>query len=286
MGNTPKADSSKIKELDGQIWRWQAAGWVFFALGIGIVAFSLSSLFDDNLQELAQYGDFIGGSVASLWALVGIIIIYIAFLKQTQQMIIQQEELELTREEMRDTRAELAGQHREMTKQNEIHEANRFNDIFFRYLTFYHNVIDGIDIDGSTGRAAIKKIHYDFIGSVNFSIQNIVPDETISYIQHKISSHIEYFLFLKILVQLIFLVYENEHINKYTYFNLLFSSVNSHEMVFLYYFITDSKISSDKLRDIVQDYGLFTQLQHDLLIKDEHVSLLNYRAFDSLGIRH
>jgi hypothetical protein len=43
-----------------------------------------------------EYGDFVGGVVASIWSLAGLMFIYVAFLGQKLQLLLQQLELRYT----------------------------------------------------------------------------------------------------------------------------------------------------------------------------------------------
>ncbi|CAD5342624.1 hypothetical protein [Flavobacterium bizetiae] len=88
---------------------------------------------------LIDVGTISGGIVASLFSLAGLILVYVAFLGQKQQLLYQQIEMIYNKEELILTRNEMANQQREMQKQNETLELQKFENLFFQLLSNYQN---------------------------------------------------------------------------------------------------------------------------------------------------
>lgn len=63
----------------------------FFGLTIGIYGFY--EYYINSISKLNELGDFLAGTVGIIWALLSVVLIYIAFLAQNQQLEIQMQEL-------------------------------------------------------------------------------------------------------------------------------------------------------------------------------------------------
>lgn len=143
-------DSIDYKKLEWEIkqFKWIASvlvivGLFAFAIGAGSVLMTGESKWAQSL------GDFSGGVVASFWSLAGIMLVYIAFIGQKQQLMLQEEELRLNREEMIATRMEIEGQKLEMEEQNKTAALQRFENTFFSLLSGISNSINALRNIGS-----------------------------------------------------------------------------------------------------------------------------------------
>jgi hypothetical protein len=127
----------KIAEHVRSIAR-QIAAFRFFALvlvGLGVVAAVWGIFqFSRSASDLEKLGSFLSGGAGALWTLAGLVLIYVAFLGQQQQVLQQQEELRLTREELTQTR-------QEMKQQTTTFEAQRFDASFFSLLDAHEEFV-------------------------------------------------------------------------------------------------------------------------------------------------
>ncbi len=102
------------------------AAIAFGVLGFVVIIWLLFQLtgqyrligYEVNLEATAQFGDYIGGFVGSLWSLVGILLFYSA-------LRLQRKEFELQRIELRDQRQEFA--------------ITRITDVIYRQLELLEN---------------------------------------------------------------------------------------------------------------------------------------------------
>lgn len=125
----------EIKTLETKISSTKA--WVrvcFISSGVAF-AFGIYNSIGEEALDLNEFGDFLGGTVASLLSLAGIFYIYMAFLGQKQQLQIQQLELLYNRLEIRESREELKGQRVQLEKQN-------FESAFYTMLGLYHDIMN------------------------------------------------------------------------------------------------------------------------------------------------
>lgn len=113
-----------------------------------------SILFDSkvNAEKIAQFGDFIGGIVGSLWSLAGVILFYVALTEQRKDIEInrdtlkaqvsalnqQIEEFELQRTELSETR-------KVFEEQSETLKIQRFENTFFQLLSLHHELVDKLN---------------------------------------------------------------------------------------------------------------------------------------------
>src|SRR5437763_11034680 len=99
---------------------WLLIGLGTFAFAYGYLAFiGKTSPTHVDRNDLALFGNFLQGAVASVWSLAAFIFIYVAFLGQQQQ-------LEETREQL--------------TKQDVVARQQRFENSFFALLRLHHNL--------------------------------------------------------------------------------------------------------------------------------------------------
>ena len=79
----------------------QKLAWGLVAFGLFLGLLGLMALPDANrfgLTNLSALGSYLQGSVSSVWALAGLLFIYVAFLGQKQQLLLQQEEIQAEKE--------------------------------------------------------------------------------------------------------------------------------------------------------------------------------------------
>lgn len=107
-----KAVNEENKKLGRQINQFTKLAWAFIFIGIVIALVGVYSFIPDagKTWKLNELGDFISGTVASLWSLAGLFFIYVAFLGQKQQLLNQQLEIMYNQAELQYTRLELKGQ--------------------------------------------------------------------------------------------------------------------------------------------------------------------------------
>lgn len=129
-----------------------------FLLLIGFVMFiwndwSLSTNEILKADKVAQFGDFVGGLIGSIWALAGVILFYVALTEQrkdfatnrevldaqTDALIQQIKEFELQREELSETRKVFKIQSETLKKQ-------QFESTFFNLVNLHHGIVNSINL--------------------------------------------------------------------------------------------------------------------------------------------
>jgi hypothetical protein len=88
---------------------------------------------------MARFGSFLQGATGSVWALASVLLIYVAFLGQRAQMLLQQEQLELTK-------VDVAEQQRRLDAEAELSQKQLFESSFFQLLSAHSQIVENISI--------------------------------------------------------------------------------------------------------------------------------------------
>jgi hypothetical protein len=134
-----------FEHLQDSIERWKAFCFVLIVGALLIAGWSIWE-YNQPTFNLNELGDFLGGVVGPLFSLAGLIIIYVAFLGQKQQLLLQQQELKATREE-------LAGQRKQLELQNRQTKKRNYENTFFRVITLQNEIVDGLHLKDRYGVA-------------------------------------------------------------------------------------------------------------------------------------
>lgn len=98
------------------------------------------------IETPSGVGDFIAGTAGPLWALAGLLVIYIAFAGQRAGLVYQQAELRATRQEFAKQSAELAEQRHQMEVQNRQARRQTFDNAFFQMLRLHSEIVAQTDV--------------------------------------------------------------------------------------------------------------------------------------------
>lgn len=243
-----------------------------------------STILDEEI--IGQFGDFIGGSVGTLFSLTGVILFYVALKEQRRDININQENLGLQtqalhrqidefkaqKEELEATRKIFeeqtnlireqiklsVSQNEEVREQSTIAQLNYFNSNFYAYLTLLNNSRESLENDN-----IIQKIIEELIISttkedpINLTLEKLKCKflELFELNREKLS------IYFRTLYRVMLLV-ENSGIDinkKKEYFKLLRSQISEKELVMLYYnYLSNLGI---KVRSIVVKYHFLKHLR-------------------------
>lgn len=134
----------KIINLEESIRRYKIFAFSIMAVSGLSIFFFWYLLFNAKGTEyeyLRDLGSISGGIASSLFSLSGLILVYVAFLGQKQQLLNQQIELYHNKEELKLNRLELQNQQKEMQQQNETLKLQNFESTYFNLIDNYQKNI-------------------------------------------------------------------------------------------------------------------------------------------------
>lgn len=146
-GNNIQSLKSRIELLKFAVWFLVGAG-----LAIGLIG---GKMLKSNLGDL---GSFLQGTTGSLWALAGIVLVYIAFLGQQIQILLQEGEI-------RSSLGDAAEQTQILGQQIELLRRDLLEEQFANHLNSHLHLISDLSdpgIPALRGRALIGRLWVRF----------------------------------------------------------------------------------------------------------------------------
>jgi hypothetical protein len=153
-----------LTEKNSKILLW--IGLIIFFLGIIVFIYREDIIFNSkiNSEKVAQFGDFIGGIVGSLWSLAGVILFYVALTEQRKDIKINKDTLKAQLEALNQQIAEFELQRVELSEtrkvfkeQSETLKIQRFENTFFQLLSLHHELVDKLNFDFSNPKQSLGK---------------------------------------------------------------------------------------------------------------------------------
>lgn len=282
----------RLGELITKFTNW---AWSFVWIGALLSLFALIYFICTNTDKgfgLNLIGDFMAGTVASVWSLAGLFFIYVAFLGQKQQLLNQQLEIMYSQLEVKYTRLELSGQKAEMAEQNKTLRRQRFENTFFQLLNNHQEILNGIDLKRfhsgtwttfAVGRDCFNSF-YDKAFPKNVrrnaeSIETTIERYNDFYKANQADLG-HYFRHIYHILKFIKNSKELTKIQKYNYTNLLRALLSSYELVFIFYNGL-AEHGKDKLKPLLEEFSILKNMDFELLMNSEHKKEYNNIAFAS-----
>jgi hypothetical protein len=242
----------------------------------------------DDLGDLGNFGSFLQGTVASLWALAGVFLIVLAFLGQQQQLTLQ--------------RMQLAGQEQQFNTQLESIKLQSFESSFFQLLNLQREVTAELHIvghkinhsgaksyDPMDGRECFEGFYLEFQRryhtpthelkaaiSGQLTAQEKAKVERIDvatlYIDCYAKHQQQLGHYFRNLYHTVKFVKLSDAIPKYEnkrrYTSLARAQLSAYEVVMLFYNCLSPHGAGFK--PLVEEFGLLEHLDHNLLLDESH----------------
>ena len=238
-----------------------------------------------TLPDLANYGGYLQGAVASVWALAGVFLILVAFLAQTRQLRQQDAEMENQQEQFR-------LQQENMTRQS-------FENLFFQLLNLQSKVASEFQVTletAHTGVASFKPLYgrlkenLTLAALADFDLKNkakgINPSpETqrdfaiAQYLAFYKPFHAELGHYFRNLYHIFKFIKSSEfqHAEQRRYSSLARAQLSPYELTLLFYNCITPL--GDKFKLLIEEFGLLENLEKSLLIDPEHVHFYEATAY-------
>lgn len=302
-----------LEKLDSRISIFNWLGWVAIFIGVVIGCFGISFYLGwnnpENQMKINELGDYLGGTVASLWALSGLFFIYVAFLGQQKQMLLQNLELKYNQVELSATRIELRGQKEQLIEQNETSRLQRFENTFFNLLTLFNQVVNDMNLEEGkmipplnsdpinhfiaglnnhqrrsqngqavfiNGRGSFKELYRRFL-KIYERFAKKEENNTNELIKHAYSEFFkihqtELRHYLKTLIQVLKFVDNSTIGEKQKYFDIIRAQLSAEETNLLFYHSYIGK-SNFEYVDLVVKHEMLRGLSEEDLLDQSHFSL-------------
>lgn len=290
---------SELSTVESKITIYTKWAWVFVWSGIVISILSVIYFACSNTENgfaLNLLGDFLGGSVASLWALAGLFLIYVAFLGQKQQLLNQQIELMYNQLEVKYTRLELAGQREEMKEQNLTLRQQKFENTFFQLINLFGSIVNSLDLRNRQTKAVttsgrecfdvfykrlrneLTDVVYGSLSS-NDNLNNATIEQTLeaySALYSKEKSDLSHYF--RTIYHIYKFIDKSNIENKKQYSSIARAQLSSYEQVLLFYNCLHEN-GNEKFKPYIEKYEVFKNIDYSLIINEKHFEEYDKRAY-------
>ena len=292
-----------------------------FVLFTGIIIFgyndwNFSTKHEIELERFTAFSDFIGGFVGPIWALVGVILFYVALTEQrkdfqtnrealkAQTAALEQQivEFELQRVELSETR--------EVFKiQTETFKKQQFDSIFFNLVNLHHMITNAINltrrvdkyqgfeslfIKNADRNERVDKVYNgrDCFGifvkefrEIYFSYKEI--EKSMDELELVKRAYWEFFQkyqsdlghYFRNLYHIFKFVKNSEEPNKISYTSLIRAQLSNDELFMLFYNCV-SDLGNEKFLPLIEEFHLLQNLNIDDLIDSKaHYKFYNITAY-------
>lgn len=288
-----------LENLATKITQFTNWAWIFVWFGVAVAIISIFIYFCKNTETgfgLNLLGDFMAGTVASIWSLAGLFFIYVAFLGQKQQLLNQQLEIMYSQLEVKHTRLELAGQKQEMKEQNETLRQQKFENTFFQLLNLFSSIVNSLDLRKSssktdvisTGRDCFEIFYKRLQGTLQgnnqhisgYTKQNSTAIQAINaYGQFYDNNKSDMSHYFRTLYHIIKFVDKSTIENKKQYTSIVRAQLSSYEQVMLFYNCLHDN-GNEKFKPLIEKYSLFKNLDTSLIFNQQHLDEYEDSAYE------
>jgi hypothetical protein len=295
----PAGTVAALKSVDSQITRsLYLAGGLGLA-GLGVVAWGISRI-GLGTSLLDELGAFSAGTTGPIWSLAGLVLIYVAFLAQRRQFILQEEALSLNRIELQDTRAELRGQKEqlqlqkiEMEKQNALAQRTAFESSFFELLRFHRQAVAELRATpGSatySGQDAFAQAAQELSARLSVSLASArSPEQQLESVSRHVSdvclsTRSDFGHYFRTVYHLVKLIAESDQRANHRYAALLRAQFSNAELLLL---LANglTEIGRDKFKPLIEEYALLKPVRTDQNIAQPFDRLRIFYTDDAFGL--
>lgn len=275
----------KVKISFGDVFANILAVCALLAIGLGLylgyVFVQKLNIQGDEIWKdhnmLGMVGEFLGGTVGSIWALAGVILFFLALIYQKRELALQRMELHESR--------------KIMESQSKTIAIQQFENTFFQLLNFHINAANQIRNTATNTKTpnAFDGMFQDFKKETKAlkrrrksdSVSTMPSDESFEHcfsavydgykntFQHYLENYKTLILFIK-----------NKSHDPAFYYNILKSHFTEQEvLIHFYYVILISR--NEELKSIIKEYHLFQKLNQRAVVDIDpyHLEKLDASAY-------
>ncbi len=282
---------TELQQLVAQIDKYTTWAWRFVWFGAFVAFVSTIFYLFKNTETgfgLNLLGDFMAGTVASIWSLAGLFFIYVAFLGQKQQLLNQQLEIMYSQLEVKYTRLELSGQKEEMKEQNNTLRQQKFENTFFQLLSLFNSIVNSLDIRNrktlvvtTSGRDCFVVFYRrlaNHLNSIIYGEASAMKDLSEATAVQTVEAYDKLYSedksdmshYFRTIYHIIKFVDKSEIENKKQYISIARAQLSSYEQILIFYNCLHEN-GNEKFKPLIEKYALFKNIDSSLLVNQEHV---------------
>jgi len=267
----------KINFFKWLAWSIIIIGLIEYILCITILWIRNINLLNITLQKYSYLGDLLSGTVVAFWSLGGVLFIYIAFLGQKQDLILQREELVLTRNELK-------GQREQFEIQNITLEIQKFENTFFNMIKLHHNIIQSIAYKEFDGRRYFQKARNDFESILNHPIKSKIENQTDFFNAAYLDFYNRHFGYIGHYFRNLYTIFkfiDNSNIKNKKFYTDIIKAQLCKDEIYLIFFNGLSKYGKNRFKPLIEKYNIIEQLEE----KDKFINMLieQYKIQNDIG---
>jgi len=283
--------NTELKRLVTQIDKYTTWAWRFVWFGAFVAFISIVFYLCKNTETgfgLNLLGDFMAGTVASIWSLAGLFFIYVAFLGQKQQLLNQQLEIMYSQLEVKFTRLELSGQKQEMMEQNNTLRQQKFENTFFQLLNLFNSIVNSLDIRNrqtlvvtTSGRDCFVVFHKRLANHLYSVLNGVTPvrkDLSEATIEQTVEAYDKLYSadksdmshYFRTIYHIIKFIDKSKIENKKQYISIARAQLSSYEQILIFYNCLHEN-GIEKFKPLIEKYALLKNIDSSLLFNHEHL---------------
>lgn len=265
-----RTPESNKKKLERKIKSFTIIAWSFLGIGGAVIVWTL--VFSINWAELVSIdsynalGDYWSGTVTTIWTLGSIFFIYVAFLGQRLQIILQSEELE-------DNRVEFRAQTEQLQAQTESFVQQQFESTFFNLLNAHHRMVEKMNYSNASGVECFQIWYKNFKGKYDLESGGVEDIGVIRNVHSRIEENIGHltnhcYQNLFNIIEFVESNFSHDPDRFKFYIKILRAQLSTFELIlFGYHYLV--KLDRDDFSKL-KSSEIFTDLERDKLLSINH----------------
>ena len=264
--NSSQNDSPVLRNLGAVLLIIGVVALMIGGAAITLYAQQFGNFLSEDHGRWAEYGDYIGGVLGSLFAFFGLIALLLTLWIQSQEL-------------RRSTKA--------LTDQNNSIKLQSFENRFFNMVSLHHEIVKGIDLRTkgevtSSGRDCLKVFYERLIKEFVSALKGnhlIYKDGILSGYEQFYEKHAhELGHYFRNIYRILKFIDESDIPNKTEYSGILRAQLSNPELALLFY--NGLTVRGDKLKPLAERYALFENLEpNQLAQKNEDSKFYKREAY-------
>ena len=246
------------RQLPWIMWGLVVSGSLITLVVICLYLSTFGSTRSEEHEAWSQFGDYIGGVLGPVFALLALIALLIT-------LHLQSRELAVSSQELGNSAKALAQQSSSLRLQN-------FESHFFNMLTLHHTIVNGMDLRSkgnvtAQGRDCLRVFYHRFKNTLAAPAQGTHP----SYRARVAAEYLEFYRengheishYFRNLYRILKFVEKSDFVDRKEYSGILRAQLSNPELGLLFY--NGLSHHGKKLKPLAETYALFENMELKLL---------------------